>query len=72
VQEETVTHRIWITIQNQLIVDGTIFSLKAAMGKVFVEIPTSSRRTKLDTLPPLLSLAFKLQIANVKSALHPK
>ena len=70
--KSTVTDRLWITIQNWLIVDGTVFSLKAAMGKVFVEIPTSSRRTKLDTLPPLLSFAFKLQIANVKSALHPK
>ena len=55
-----MTDRLWITIQNWLIVDGTVFSLKAAMGKVFVEIPTSSRRTKLDTLPPVLSFAFKL------------
>ena len=67
-----MTDRLWITIQNRLIVDGTFFSLKVAIGKIFVDIPTSSRRTKLDTPPPLLSFAFKLQIAHVNSALHPK
>jgi hypothetical protein len=55
-----------------LIVDGTVFSLKAAMGVVFVDIPALLRRTKFDTLPPLLSFTFKFQIANDNSALHPK